>query len=426
MCKNLCIFMYILFSLELKVSSYHSDIRLRKMMMLLHTYKIQHSINSLRNEQSNNLCKRKYIFSYQYPLTCKLAGNAIGIHLAGMAAAIVLNRTYIAPHHFQDCTGSIELKKWLPLLDEVRQLTNSAGCELPSLYPLCRGNTDTEDKECVLAYSDIPILAFDDLSNTAYDTFHPTRGIPMPEAIHERSRTLFSSNDRFEAFGLIQWLAYDFTNKTKSLARPILKKIYGETYNDNKVEPHVLKTPQKILTIGVHLRHFDEKSLNDSTLDVRFDEKILDALKRIRKVDSTSACMVLIASDRAPSIVRVTNYAKVIGCNTSYIDRDLNATVESNAFVMENGPWANGLLSIADWYLLTHSMYFIGTAQSTFSFLIANGVAAHATWKANVGDNQLFYWISEHLETSDVARFFGNCTCIKGKASWEYKDRWPI
>lgn len=402
------------------VISYHTDRRIREIILLVQEYKNRHSARSLKEESHVDICKRKFVKSSR-DLSCNWAGNSIGSHLSAMLAGIVLNRTYFT-NHFVACDGAMELKSWVPLQNEVEALTKSAGCPIDF-----RTDFGSASTECAIAESNRSLFMYSDIHNTAYDYFHPKRGIPLTEDMHQRASILFSSRDRFEAYGLLQRYAYTFPNITQSLALSILNKIYGPNHARHAGASTLasMKQLQNVLTIGVHLRHPDGSSVNNSELDLPFDSNVEKAIQKIRSYDKTSNCMVLIASDRAESILRVENYAKNASCTAAYIERNLNASPDGDKGYEEHGPWSKGAIAIADWYLLTHSMYFIGSHGSTYSALIANAVAFQSSFRGNTGNHTIFTWISPG-DTSDIFRSFGNCTCTaEGIAIWDYIQTWP-
>lgn len=58
----------------------------------------------------------------------------------------------------------------------------------------------------------------------------------------------------------------------------------------------------------------------------------------------------------------------------------------------EHGAWGESLLALAEWNLLSHAHFFIGTHDSTFSLLMANSVVARAARVGSVGNPILWMW----------------------------------
>eukprot|EP01042_Synura_sphagnicola_P000772 gene772-858_t len=173
---------------------------------------------------------------------------------------------------------------------------------------------------------------------------------------------------------------------------------------------HERKARQTVI-IGIHLRHYDGNSHERPEIDSNFDRVALLALDEIHskiyaKGDNSSEsgrldssvealeCLVLVAADRAHSVQAVIAHAETLRCEARIVPKNMSAdpTMKyKNAFYIENGPWARSILSLSDWYMVSHSDYFIGTWQSSFSFLIGSLVAARAALRGGPEYNPFLY-----------------------------------
>ena len=142
-----------------------------------------------------------------------------------------------------------------------------------------------------------------------------------------------------------------FANITSAVAEPILRKIYKHTGNHNYMDDlglHRLtqnrfhEYQDDLQVIGVHLRHFDHASINDTSIDLRFDTLAGAALKIVRSYSNASRCAVLVAADRAAAIERVQAFSANMSCECYYIDRDMTAGPARDRdgySYIEHGPW---------------------------------------------------------------------------------------
>jgi hypothetical protein len=207
----------------------------------------------------------------------------------------------------------------------------------------------------------------------------------LPERVLVRSRLLFGSPyedyGRFESYGL---LAKNVISLSKDVHRHVNDILKATCEDRNSVR------------ISIHLRHQSEDSVRRPEIDAPYDEIALGALEHIRNEHMDKACFVYMASDRSASLARIQSRAESIGCTSYAIDRD-DVTPSASAGG-EHGPWAIGLVQVADIWLLRHGDYFIGSPHSTFSHLIAGLLAAHA-FRENASYNPLVWVFSSEVRT---------------------------
>ena len=327
--------------------------------------------------------------TFQFSVSCRLIGNHFGSMLNGMAAAMILNRTYYLQHPVQtfdeSCFGELFLRPWIITKTELRTLLADAGC--PDNGKLGEGinyhdrfgeSAEKLPRQCAYGNSTDRVVRFDDLWNSAYDFFLPTTGVYLNAASKEVANTLFSHPidgvARFESFGFIMNAVFEFSNTTLHKLNKVLNGSVIHPSDAWSAESKCkVVTNTSAMTIGVHMRHINATSPN-------FDIAVLEAISGIRNASADRTCVILVASDRLPSIQRVIQFGGSVGCQVRFAERDVvdEATLCAVQGYAENGPWCRSAVVLDDWYLLMHSDYFIGSRSSTLSYLMANGVAYRA------------------------------------------------
>lgn len=124
----------------------------------------------------------------------------------------------------------------------------------------------------------------------------------------------------------------------------------------------------------MHIRH---QRLN-RTLERLIDDGMEVCLRHVlhtvrgrnRSVDLP--CAILLATDRASTLIRMSQVIEGMNCSVHLVPRGMSRPEARG----EHGPWGDSKLSIADLYLLGHADYFLGSQISSYSTLIANSIAA--------------------------------------------------
>ena len=92
-------------------------------------------------------------------------------------------------------------------------------------------------------------------------------------------------------------------------------------------------------------------------------------------------------------------------CEPRIITRDVVDSELSDVGISQRGPWTDSILPFADWSLLSHSQYFIGTQASTFSMLMAYYVAVRSTLRGVDDQEHLFLIVPGHGWTQTYIKF---------------------
>ena len=373
-------------------------------MELLWAWRRQHEYSTLEREVNTGnyraVCGRKYIFNSQFDLGCNLAGNHFGAAASSLLASVILNRTMIFmgidDNVIRSCQNSIYFKPWILTRAKLEPLLEKAGCNVfesrekffRDTHNFVPSNpTSKQDagvtRFCGYARSPLAALTYDDIFNSGLELFVDNSFLSAEAK--RRTEVLFSNPilglARFEPYGLLVRSFVGFTNQTVALAKAALEGIHRGEHH----APHeCLETLslEESFVIGVHLRH---KRVNDSQ-NARYDQVAKQGILRLKEqhdagLATPSKCVILVASDRAESIKQINDFVESmkLTCTVRFVQRDMTAGItqqQKDEHYEETGPFAQAKISMADWYLLSHSDYFLGTADSTFSFLIADIVAS--------------------------------------------------
>lgn len=243
---------------------------------------------------------------------------------------------------------------------------------------------------CGYAESSSRVITGDGLFNPAYFTLKDGYDPSFSAFVKNRARVLFGSpsgdNSRFEVYGVMMIKAFGFSPELKNFTRAITR--------------NTLSLPNSF-RVSLHLRHRDEKSVHDPAVDVPLDNLGMQALTNIVNLQRNSKCVIYLATDRNASIDRILHHSKELGCVVHMANRAVKpAVIDAYA---EHGPWALGILQVADIYLLGHGDYFIGSWESTYSILIANLVSASSFYKNTPGNP--FFWLKK---TGEIISSFDN------------------
>lgn len=415
--------------------------RIRETVKLISTWKAQHGIEALNKQvlegDFKGLCARNYIKNYQFDLGCNLAGNHWGSATSAFIAAVVLNRTLVLNGEDginRTCEGSVSMRSWVVRQKVLEVLLKQAGCnyfrddadQKPSVHDFVDINKREDygiSRRCGYARSTRKVLGYDDLFNSGIDLLLPANNEFLSSESRRRAAILFSSPvpgmARFESYGFLLRSLLVFTNQTVAIVKHALEGIHlgGHVHEClGTVQLHDNMQEREYYTIGLHIRHkivepkfepfYDDASERGIIyFQAKHERHVSEAWER-RRGNKTAprprqSCVILLASDRAATITHLVKFSAEVGCRVSFIQRDLAAKVSAQQKAEgyeETGPWSVASTSMSDWYLLTHSDYFIGSAASTFSFLIAGEVAARAALREDVssppghGQESSFLW----------------------------------
>jgi len=402
------------------------------LLTMLATWRRQHEMSTLEREADRGdfdaICNRMWMSHAQFDLGCNLIGNHYGSATSALFAAVVLNRTMIFSNAensvAESCQDSIYLKPWIVTKQKLEPILQRAGCNLlkdkkvdhwTSMFNFVPSNPSTKEepagttRRCGYARSDRKVLFFDDLFNSGVEAFLDNPWL-SPEAT-QRAQLLLSNPipglARFESYGLLLRSFLGFTNQTLALAKVALEGIHHGDHLAHECLGTLEIKDESFFTIGVHLRHKRVDEQLEALYDAAAEEGVLRLLQLhasevqagVRRAGTK--CVILIASDRAEAIQHMQNFSANItipgskpseqrGCLVRYVPRNMSAEIskqQRDEHYEETGPWAQAKMSVADWYLLTHADYFLGTADSTFSFLIGDEVAGRSALRPVGGAN---------------------------------------
>ena len=370
-------------------------------MSLIKTYLHQHNAGVLRKElkaSTDELCRRRFVSNLHFDVGCVLIGNKLGAFLSNLVYAVALNRTIVLTHDNNmntQCSGFMGLRDWIVSRAELERMLTEARCPLTD-----KAIDYFWTPPCGYSESSARVLTSDALFNADYIFLQDQYDSSMSSFVKNRSHILFGSpfedNARFEAFGLLMLKAFHFSPGLHHALYTILKQSH---------EPNSFR-------VSIQLRHKNEKSIQNPSLDIPFDDLALKALADIVQRNRDLNCIVYLASDRKASIDRIQLRSKELGCVPFVVNRSTE-WIQPGAY-QENGLWALGFVQLADIYLLGHGDYFIGSRESTYSILIANLVSANALQKDNITNP--FLWLSG---TTEVTPYFEKPdqgkNCLSGK-----------
>lgn len=364
-----------------KISLQHHHENLSRLM---EDYVSQHSIDVLRRESSQDFCKRTFSVSYHWQhMECGGSfgtGNLLGPVLNSAVRGVVYNRTlYVyadAKQINQTCDDGIAYRSWVPFATEVEAIAARHDC----LHQLLRSKDVCEGCNC--SHSSLKIQGSPSGNNVGFDFLTEEYDPYLDGEALRRSRIMFmrtyDDGPRFLSNGIALSYLIEF--------RYSVHKVVNDIMNTILSDPDAVR-------ISVHIRHkegSDDDVKKNPLVDIETDTLAMQGISKFKKIASGKSCFVLIASDRMYSMERLTNYSRNIGCVPLSIPRGEKNTTEATS--PEHGKWSRGIISVADWYLLSHATYFIGVHRSSYSLLIGDLVSLNAL-KTGVTHNTLA-WIS--------------------------------
>jgi hypothetical protein len=367
--------------------------RLTPMKSLFADYLRKHSAEAVESWPRDALCSAQFITSHFF---CRDAGNNIGTWLDNLAWAIIFNKTIIA--HWKGrhslCHGAVHLQPWVLTTSKLYQLQQQAGCVKPIVDIRLHGPQRAVGCCNVENYTGTyfnPGRVY----KQAFQKLRPEKGIVnmFDGAARARAQILFSNPSRmssYESYGLLTLLSLRFTplvtNLTVPLLSPSIGPVFGAVASPSGMVP--LLNHREVI-IGVHARHQKRDKEYEGSIDLGFQRCLRHYLRQIVVISPTQnrTCSLLIASDRIGTIKLFKSTAMEFGCTPKLVQRAMKETKREHRG--EHGPWGESVTSMADFYLLSHSDYFIGTKVSSFSAIMLNVVAARA---ALVGRTDTFAW----------------------------------
>ena len=341
--------------------------RVQEIVELLHVYKKRHGYEALKADSKADLCARKFVSNFHFEMSCALIGNHLGSFLTGAVSSVVLNRTMFATSQMEYCGDYLYLREWVPTEPQIRELTAQAGCAITgataySEHPCVKGVCSTSP-ERVLCYEDLFNSAAVELSPITTEHVFGTNSYQ-----HKASQILFGNTRsnlfQFESYGFLFHEIFVFS---KTLEEGVSEKM-AEIKTAKK---NACLNNETFVTIGMHLRHNDPDSILDPEIDVPFDKQARDTLELVRNRSNATRCVVVIVTERVPSIYRIMGKSWALGCEVKFFSKTMN----DQRVIEETGQYNTYFLQLADIFLAGHVDYFIGSDYSTYSWFIANIVA---------------------------------------------------
>ena len=410
--------------------------RVLSLVKIFSDYIRLHSIHTLRKESAHDprsFCARKFVSGLQ--MGCQNLGNAAFQYLNGFLYSVILNRTLVVADDIECENATIINRPWIATFSDIQSLFHETKCDesrvrdlemfhlLPQFYNSSYVVGTSFDYSCYLDRVDLPILSFSQSEFVPYRVFYNQTILVLGEIAKAKVQTLFSNyidNDGyFESMGFALHYTVEFspevyrvvhsmlpslfpgisrqTNEFLDLNHtPVHRTVAGDVHygmNFASSDKHVkgfrrlcMSYPPNTITIAMHIRHFDERSRSNSSLDEELDQSFSLRLKEVLNEKFKGLrCRLLLASDRKESFQRLRTDAVAMGCEVYYLPRG-NLSIEDNVteclmgnewqrLCLEQGPWRKGLLQVADLLLLSYAQYFIGTGGSTYSYTIAQLVS---------------------------------------------------
>lgn len=336
--------------------------------------------------------------------------------------AIILNRTFA--YNSIACDDHLTFQSWIiqssRLMTLIKDTCGSQHSE--SDISALRGFFVPDFKEWSCYADDFPYLATNSWNGELmpFFMFNDYSGALLGAQASRRRDILFSNpiymNSRYESMGYAFNNVLQFSPAVMKLCQPLI---------DTFINPYPSCSYQDVMVIGVHMRHFNIDSRKDPSLDAKDDEQYKHQLENLLSSSRDGRkCITLVASDRVESIHRMFNYSAALGCESMIVPRpemkdNLFENCNGDALCLEQGPFAKGILQLADIYLLGHAQYFLGTSTSSYSQMIAGIIS----WNHHQHVSGDVSWISPiRFEVNKVMalmdRFnYGYYTCHKNVTS---------
>lgn len=394
--------------LSLFIISNSAD-RFHDMDSLIEKYISQHSYFVLNKENDSELCSRQYIISDFYcsqdvPLVVHTATNKThlkskigigtiwGIRIPNdFALAILLNRTLILQTNLSSCNDTISLKNWVVTSNKISAKLLDAGCPISKKEFVNRWRNnkwaapsdferidDIGIKFCfrceISADSTTDSIQYIKMDKSwwwydVYHLFHYWSGVQLSPSQQAKYNLLYSSliMPHHEAAGFLLDHLFNFSQQvifeTKNLLNFSMDNIdnTGDISNDRS---------RNIKTIGIHIRHQDERSYS-------IDREMLHCAMKIRQSFTSTnqeECLLVISTDRNITYYKFLKEAHLLNCTIKMTLLSLRDEINEGKELKlncenEHGVWS-GYFSIFDLHTVANTDYFIGTPKSSFTSLI--------------------------------------------------------
>jgi len=358
--------------------------RIHHIHKLIAHYKAQHGAKALRTEFQSApelLCSRKFVDGTS--LACCNFGNSNIRYFSAFLHSIILNRTFVATEATV-CPGTLTSQDWFIKTEELLPLLEKAKC--PLLHGLAGENIGglpsfvnksliglQPDNYCFADLVPDRTMSFRAADLKPWELYNKCQG-PLalgPEAAR-RVRVLHSHpvywQSFFESNGFAFMSTVQFTPSVTQHVQGVLQELFPGYVNMRS-----FSFPADTITISMHIRHRDqtrevlEKLTKDEKvmIDAIYNETLYNLL--VSRFPGKQ-CRLLLASDNAETIMRISSDATSLGCKVYTAPKNLSTPAPEGNF--EQGPWHAGVVQMADLYLLAHSQYFIGHGYSTFAWSI--------------------------------------------------------
>jgi len=360
---------------------------------LIMVYKQYHSSLALQRASTqfkSDFCARKYVVM---KMSCNSLGNSFAPFINGFSLALITNRTFIT-EDLVKCYSFLKFSDWIPSHSWVKSLRKSTECKNTIKQVPFKSHDVAMFRCCgVENNTDAIIAPTGSIFNAAFDWFHKYSGAVLSSRARRVADVIFKNPygiGRFVSYGILQQYLLVFSHEIHWAVNPILDEIFSNVQNQTY--------HNDTLVLGVHARHRHVDKLGVS-IEETMDNRTLDLIPKILDLHPHKKCVMLIATDRNHSLALLETTAYTVGCTPRYINRNNSSSLharraEKPPHHLEHGPWSDGFLQIADWYLLMHAEYFIGLEDSTFSWAMADTIAARAI---SQGRENPLYWTTENI-----------------------------
>lgn len=351
-----------------------------KSINFLRIYQQQHSIDAIKQESQDQLCRRTFVIKTFWPLKCNDFKKGVGSNFAQVlnhiAMAVILNKTFILKDDDQleeDCLKYISIRKWIPSNALISQQLQEAGCLGTFGNPIELTTFSHRIDYSIETSKSLTLVGF--APTELYCLREESFGWKLDGKYRSRAKLLFGSTrpslagdlGRLEGFGVLFRFIIEFSNYTKEMATPILGNIY-----DLRSKKTICPRLTNVISVGAHLRHQTQGFNDNAKIFSDFDDAIFLQIMILKKRFPKLQCIIVISTDREESITNSLNFGNKNGCKIYYIYKEQSHTKDFN---VEHGIWAGSQVFL-DLYVISHVSFFIGTGASTLSLLMSDLVGA--------------------------------------------------
>lgn len=337
-------------------------------LTLITKYIIQHNKFTILKD----LCDRNYVIGrYACPMS---VGNRLHEFLNGLAGAIITNRTILWEYKYKWlvpslCHSHFTRYDWIASAEEMLpKIQKCKGSSKDLSHPSSsiihfHNRTKAEASLVCCGLDEIPnqIIDFGTLERQEMFALNYS-GSKLSSMNRNRTNLLFIHGPDF-TYGLLMRFSFEFTPITIESNNRVFESIgllSGSSSMKNSsdiqtrllpsVSNSILNLPISRKIISMHIRHSRVKDTGSNTK--MEEECLLKVMKNITTILSkTEPCVVLLASDREPTIQRLTRFLTSIDCHVVTSSR--NGSSSSSVSKGEHGPWADSFVSLLDIELLS-------------------------------------------------------------------------